>query len=328
MRCLLPVLLSIVSGFSVVGQEILLPMGPNFPNGNLNPFYNPSLIIGEHRLVAEMSNFLYEYTQMESIGFSFVNVSYEFSKWGTAVGFSYKNLTSDYSIQNTPRINIAQRFRIREHTLIPGMYFGFKSVRGVANMHSTDPNDNLNAMIFDVGMGISYRFRKLVMGISVGDWNSGEWEFGRKPYSRRGKVFIRPYLHGVVNYDFELGKRFRIMPVTALHWNPDFARLLFENHIVLGVDSLTRVLERINLGVGIRAGKSRDTEFKAFDFVISPEVVFRWFRMGYGIAIPIYDPYDVRTLTHHLTFRLNLFRVAGRSDSRAMKRTPIEEEVN
>jgi len=301
------------------GQEWRVPIGPFFPSGDPNPFVNPALIVSDHRLTAEMTTLVYRHPQVEGQGgeISFVNASYELPDRGTAIGLSYANLTSTHSIQNMARLNIAQRFRLRKQTLTPGIYVGFKSVRRAgmstdANTSSANADGNMNAMIFDIGVGITYRYRKLLAGIGLGDWNAGEWEFGPKPtYGRRERVAVATYLHTVIRYDIEIGRHFRIMPVTQFSWTPKFDRYLLDDFVVFGADSLTKVLERVNIGLGIRGSKHGESPFQFHSFVVSHELMFRWFRLGYAVYMPISNTANQSGLMHQITFRLNLFRVTA-----------------
>jgi len=271
------------------------------PNTYLNPYFNPALVIGDHRLNVEVNRLMFENESM-----SWVNASFEMRPPSFGLGVSYRRLDSKTYLNDFARLNLAYRFKIGEHSVIPGMYFGFKAFTNALARADVNSSSNFPEQTFipDIGLGVSYRYRHLLFAVSASDLNTGYWVYG-KGISER--AVIAAILHSVISYDAAIGKYFRIKPVTIFTWTSSMNvnRFFLGDHLVLGVDNISKVLTRINTGIGLQMfGKDASGRITE-ELVISSQLCFKWFTMGYSTEIPM--PSSNQELIHQFSFRIHLF---------------------
>ncbi len=89
---------------------------------------------------------------------------------------------------------------------------------------------------------------------------------------------------------------FRIKPLSFV--KTDAASAQFDNWVFLGADNLTKVLTRVNIGVGYRVQDA---------VIVSAELIFKWFRLGYSYDITTSGLSAFSNGSHEATLRMHLF---------------------
>ena len=107
-------LLAVFSSFGATAQQD--------PNTYLNPFLNPALIVSDFRLQAEVNHWNYENRSS-----TLVNASFELNRPRLAIGITYSLSEFFENLWDVARLNLAYRFKIGEHSIVPSVYFGFKA---------------------------------------------------------------------------------------------------------------------------------------------------------------------------------------------------------
>jgi hypothetical protein len=276
------------------------------PNTYLSPYANPALLLSNHRLQAEVNQ-----SWTEGGGFTNGYASLELKRPCLGIGILLVRSEFGKYIMESIRLDLAYRFNIGEHTLIPGVYVGMKAFSYGQSIHPLSDNGarSESAIVPDVGVGVQYRFRKLIFAISAGNLNRGEWEYGEPFYGRRQEAIVNTFLHSVLSYDFEVGRYFRIKPVTIFRWTPTKTANYFSlgDHLVLGVDNISKVLTRINIGVGVHWSRSDISSYAYDRLIISPQLCFKWFSIGYSTRMPLQDIHNSQNHVHQFSFRVHLF---------------------
>jgi hypothetical protein len=271
------------------------------PNAYQNPFFNPSMILNEYQLNADLV-YKQQLLNDNSIGYTtWANASYEVPKARSAFGLSYLNVQTGLAKfqNNHARLNYAFRFRIKKHSIVPAIYLGLIA----QSIYSTKYGPGAKKEDFDVGVGLHYRFKDLIFGISMSRLNSPQLHGG----FNFSLLFV-PQLNALLHYDFKIGKMFRLMPVTLFQWNAFDYQI--DDFIVVGVDSISKVLERVNLGVGLRLYTTESSqEPSPVTIVLAPEFIFKWFRIGYTLDWEISTKTGFSVMrSHQITLRMHLFR--------------------
>jgi hypothetical protein len=280
------------------------------PNTYLNPSLNPALIVSDHRLQAEVNH--WNYGNRSS---TLANASFELNRPRLALGITYSLSEFSGYLHEFARLNLAYRFKIGEHSVVPGVYFGFKSfsfdlsrVPGYGHISSGNAG---RTFVPDMGVGLHYRYRSILFAISAGDLNSGETEYGEiNSFGRRDKAIVNTFLYSLISYDAAIGRYFRIKPVTIFRWTPRTTGNYFNlgDHLVLGVDNISKVLTRVNTGIGFNTLWSDDSSSTNSNdvLIISSQLCFKWFSVGYSAIMPL-ESGQTGSPSHLFSFRVHLF---------------------
>jgi hypothetical protein len=149
-----------------------------------------------------------------------------------------------------------------------------------------------------------------LFAISAGDLNSGETEYGEFSFGRRSQAVVNTFLHSVISYDVAIGRFFCIKPVSIFRWTPRTTGNYYglNNHLVLGVDNISKVLTRINTGIGFNKSLTDDTlsSNSNGDLIISSQFCFKWFSIGYSAIMSI-ESRQTGSPAHLFSFRAHLF---------------------
>jgi type IX secretion system PorP/SprF family membrane protein len=269
-----------------------------------SPYINPSFIVNDYQLNADVQH------RQQWVGFdgrpisTAANVSYEVKKAHSAFGITYliDALGAQYS--HNARLNYAGAIRFRGHTIAPGIYMGVLANHldgsQLNPVQSGDQNiitSNQAGVAFDIGVGLSYRFKGLVVGFSASHLAGPTLEYAEG--GNTSEVTIARHYYGLVRYDFEIGRVFRLKPLSFV--KTDAASAQFDQWLFFGADNLTKVLHRVNIGVGYRIDDA---------VMVSAELVFKWFRFGYSYDITTSGLNSYSNGSHEITLRMHLFPVA------------------
>lgn len=258
------------------------------------------MILNEYQLNADLG---YQQTLIYDRTFGFVtwaNASFEVPKVRSGFGLSYRNIQDEQGMyqDNQARFNYAFRFHIKKHTIVPAIYVGLVSHTRHSTMYGS-----IHGETIDVGLGLNYRFKDLLFGISMSRLNTPVIE---GVYA--SPIIFNPRLNLILRYDWKIGKMFRIMPLTIFTWSDGFIQI--DDFIVLGVDSISKVLERVNLGIGYSLHASESQQGPSpVTIVLAPEFIFKWFRIGYTLDWEISTKTGFSVMrSHQITLRMHLFR--------------------
>lgn len=270
-----------------------------------NAFINPSFMVNDYELNADVQH------RQQWVGFdgrpisTAANVSYEVKKAHSAFGITYliDALGAQYS--HNARLNYAGAIRFRGHTIAPGIYMGVLANHldgsQLNPVQSGDQNiitSNQAGVAFDIGVGLSYRFKGLVVGFSASHLAGPTLEYADG--GTLSEVTIARHYYGLVRYDFEMGRTFRLKPLSFV--KTDAASAQFDQWLFFGADNLTKVLNRVNIGVGYRIDDA---------VMVSAELIFKWFRLGYSYDITTSGLNAYGNGSHELTLRMHLFKNGG-----------------
>lgn len=265
-------------------------------------FINPSFIVNDYKLNADVQH------RQQWVGFdgrpiiTATNVSYEVKKAYSAFGISYLIDVLGAQLSHNARLNYSGAIRFKGHTIAPGIYMGI-----VANhldgsklnpIQTGDENiisSNQAGVAFDMGLGLSYRFKGLVVGFSVSHLTGQTLEYADG--GTVSKVTIARHYYGLIRYDFNIGRMFRLKPLTF--FKTDGASAQVDNWLWFGFDNLNKYLNRVNIGVGYRIDDA---------VMVAGEVVFKWFRVGYSYDITTSGLNGYSNGSHEVTLRMHLFK--------------------
>lgn len=266
-----------------------------------NPYYNPSYIVNDHRINASVQY------RHQWVGFNgnpvslWANASYLIEKGHSALGVTYLNDQLGAQVQNSARINYAGLIRIKEHSIIPALYLGFmhSELDGaeLIPIQGNDPNIPTTATrsaAFNFGLGVSYRFKGLLVGIGFNHVYTEPLRFS----DNSGTAFMRVAPHYAIDarYDFKIKKLIRLEPmVQALV--VDRSSYSVNGRVGIGFDNLTPILQRVNVIVGYRHPDivNLGTEFR-----------FKWFTVGYVYDLLLDVMGDFSSGSHEAVLRLHL----------------------
>jgi type IX secretion system PorP/SprF family membrane protein len=158
------------------------------------------------------------------------------------------------------------------------------------NIISTEQTD----AVFDMGIGLAYRFRYLVLGFSASHITTPKAEF--KQQNATSTYTLAPHLYFTGRYDVHLGKLMRLMPKTVVR--SDIATTQFDAGLWVGFDELTDVFQRVNVGAAYRYDDA---------VMVSAELIFKWFTLGYAYDITISGLKNYSKGSHEGYVRLHLF---------------------
>lgn len=266
-----------------------------------NPYYNPSYIVNEHRINASVQY------RHQWVGFNgnpvslWANASYLMEKGHSALGVTYLNDRLGAVVNNNARINYAAFIRINEHSIIPALYLGFmhSELDGsqLTPIQGNDPNiptSTVRSAAFNLGFGLSYRFKGLLVGFGVNHAYTGTLRFS--DYTGTAFMNIRPHYVIDARYDFKIRKLLRIEPmVQALVM--DRSSYTVDGRLGIGFDNLTPVLQRINVIVGYRHPSLVN---------VGAEFCFKWFTVGYVYDVLLDRMGDYSSGSHEAVVRLHL----------------------
>lgn len=270
-----------------------------------NAYINPSFIVNDYELNADVQH------RQQWVGFegrpitTAANVSYEVKKAYSAFGITYLHDKLGAQESHNARLNYSGAIRFRGHTIAPGIYMGV-----VANyldgsqlnpIQSGDQNiigSKQGNAAFDIGVGLSYRFKGLVIGFSANHLTNQTLRYAEG--GSISEVTIARHYYGLVRYDFEIGRVFRLKPLSFV--KTDAASAQFDQWLFFGADNLTKVFNRVNIGVGYRVNDA---------MMVSAELIFKWFRFGYSYDITTRRLNSYSNGSHELTLRMHLFKNGG-----------------
>ncbi len=270
-------------------------------------FINPSFIVNDFELNADVQH------RQQWVGFdgrpitTTANVSYEVKKAHSAFGVTYVHDKLGAQESHSPRLNYAGVIRFKGHTIAPGIYLGatITSLDGsqLNPIQQGDPNiigTKQGGAAFDMGLGLSYRFKGLVVGLSVSHLTGQTIHYPDALTGAESEIVMARHLFALVRYDFKIGKMFRIKPLTF--FKTDFASAQLDNWLWFGFDNLNKYLHRVNIGVGHRIDDA---------VMVGGEVVFKWFRLGYSYDITTSGLNAYSNGSHEITLRMHLFPVSS-----------------
>lgn len=270
-----------------------------------NAYINPSFIVNDYELNADVQH------RQQWVGFdgrpitTSANVSYEVKKAYSAFGVTYLHDKLGAQDSHNARFNYSGAIRFRGHTIAPAIYMGVlvSHLDGsqLNPIQSGDQNiitTNQGAAAFDIGVGLSYRFKGLVVGFSANHLAGPTLEYAEG--GNLSEVTIARHYYGLVRYDFEIGRVFRLKPLSFV--KTDAASAQFDQWLFFGADNLTKVLNRVNIGVGYRIDDA---------VMVSAELIFKWFRFGYSYDITTSGLSAYSHGSHELTLRMHLFKSGG-----------------
>jgi len=268
-------------------------------------YINPSFMVNDYELNADVQH------RQQWVGFpgrpisTLANVSYEVKKAHSAFGVTYLHDKLGAQENHNARLNYSGAIRFRGHTIAPGIYFGLiaNSLDGsqLNPIQTGDPNiitSKQHGTVFDMGLGLSYRFKGLVFGVSMNHLTNQTLVYSDEIV--QSEVKIARHLYTVIRYDFEIGKTFRLMPLTF--FSTDITSGRIDNWLWVGFDNLNKYLQRVNIGVGHRLVHA---------VVVAAEWEFKWFRLGYSYDINLIDASKYKHGSHELTLRMHLFKSGG-----------------
>lgn len=222
------------------------------------------------------------------------------SKSGFGVTVLSDKLGAQYS--GAVRFNYAYCITIGEHRIIPGIYTGllYNTLDGskLNPIQTGDQNiisSNQGGLAFDMGIGLSYRFKGLVVGFSANHLPRQTLEYADG--GTVSQVTVARHYYGLIRYDFKIGRVFRLKPLTFV--KTDAASAQLDQWLWFGFDNLNKYLNRVNIGVGYRIDDA---------VVLSGEVVFKWFRIGYSYDITTSGLRAYSNGSHEITLRMHLFK--------------------
>jgi type IX secretion system PorP/SprF family membrane protein len=269
-----------------------------------NASINPSFIVNDFELNADVQH------RQQWVGFdgrpitTTANVSYEVKKAHSAFGVTYVHDKLGAQESHSPRLNYAGVIRFKGHTIAPGIYFGVavNSLDGskLNPIQTGDQNiisSHQTGVAFDMGLGVSYRFKGLVVGFSVNHLTGSTLEYAEGGTGAVSEVTIARHYYGLIRYDFEIGRIFRLKPLSFV--KTDAASAQFDQWLFFGADNLTKTLTRVNIGIGYRIDDA---------VMVAGEVVFKWFRLGYSYDITTSGLRGYSNGSHELTLRMHLFK--------------------
>jgi type IX secretion system PorP/SprF family membrane protein len=275
-----------------------------------SPLINPSFMVNDYRLNADVQH------RQQWVGFdgrpisTLANVSYEVKKAYSAFGitFLHDKLGAQSSIN--ARLNYSGAIRFKGHTIAPAIYFGllgnYLDGSQLNPVQSGDQNiitSNQGGFAFDIGLGLSYRFKGLVVGFSANHLAAPTLEYAEG--GNTSEVTIARHYYGLIRYDFEFGRLFRLKPLTFV--KTDAASAQFDQWLWFGFDNLTKVLTRVNIGAGYRIDDAA---------MVAGELVFKWFRIGYSYDITTSGLNAYSNGSHEITLRMHLFPVTSQGTLR------------
>ncbi len=224
------------------------------------------------------------------------------SRSGFGISVLSDKLGAQYS--GGVKFNYAYCITLGAHRIIPGIYTGvlYNTLDGsqLNPVQSGDQNiitSNQGGAAFDIGVGLSYRFKGLVVGFSANHLVGPTLEYAEG--GNVSEVSIARHYYGLVRYDFEIGRVFRLKPLSFV--KTDAASAQFDQWLFFGADNLTKVLHRVNIGVGYRIDDA---------VMVSGELIFKWFRFGYSYDITTSGLNSYSNGSHEITLRMHLFPVA------------------
>ncbi len=222
------------------------------------------------------------------------------SKSGFGVTVLSDKLGAQYS--GAVRFNYAYCITIGEHRIIPGIYTGmlYNTLDGskLNPIQTGDQNiisSNQGGLAFDMGIGLSYRFKGLVVGFSANHLTGQTLEYADG--GTVSKVTVARHYYGLIRYDFKIGRVFRLKPQSF--FKTDGASAQFDQSLWFGFDNLNNYLNRVNIGVGYRIDDA---------VMVAGEVVFKWFRVGYSYDITTSRLRAYSNGSHEITLRMHLFK--------------------
>ncbi len=265
-------------------------------------FINPSFIVNDFELNADVQH------RQQWVGFDgrpisiVANVSYEVKKAHSAFGVTYVHDKLGAQESHSPRLNYSGVIRFKGHTIAPGIYFGVavNSLDGskLNPIQTGDQNiisSNQTGAAFDMGLGLSYRFKGLVVGLSVNHLTGQTIKYADG--GNTSEVTIARHYYGLIRYDFKIGRMFRLKPMSFV--KTDGASIQFDQSLWFGFDNLNKYLNRVNIGVGYRIDDA---------VMVAGEVVFKWFRVGYSYDITTSGLNGYSNGSHEITLRMHLFK--------------------
>lgn len=268
-------------------------------------YTNPSFIVNDYELNADVQH------RQQWVGFdgrpisTLANVSYEVKKAYSAFGVTYLHDKLGAQESHNVRLNYAGAIRFRGHTIAPGIYLGamITSLDGSQLNPIQQGDQNIisskqGAAAFDMGLGLSYRFKGLVVGLSMSHLTGQTLKYGDG--GTISEVTIARHYYGLIRYDFEIGRMFRLKPMTFV--KTDAASAQIDQWLWFGFDNLNKYLTRVNIGVGYRINDA---------VMVAGEVVFKWFRVGYSYDITTNRLRGFRYGSHEITMRMHLFKSGG-----------------
>ncbi|MCF8259090.1 MAG: PorP/SprF family type IX secretion system membrane protein [Flavobacteriales bacterium] len=272
-----------------------------------NAYINPSFIVNDYELNADVQH------RQQWVGFdgrpitTSANVSYEVKKAYSAFGVTYLHDQLGAQEGHNARLNYAGVIRFKGHTIAPGIYFGamFTSLDGsqLNPIQTGDPNiisSKQEGNAFDMGLGLSYRYRGLVVGLSISHLTGQTISYPETITGAQSEITIARHYYGLVRYDFKIGRVFRLKPLSFV--KTDAASAQFDQWLFFGADNLTKMLNRVNIGVGYRIDDA---------VMVSAELIFKWFRLGYSYDITTSGLRSYSKGSHEITLRMHLFKSGG-----------------
>lgn len=275
----------------------------------VNPHTNPSFIVNDYKLNVGADH-RRQWTGLDGApittwGFA----SYEFNRIHSAFGLSYSHNQLGLFKIHDARFNYAYRITINElHHLIPSIYFGTQHITldgtGLNPIQQGDPNiisTVQSDMVFDMGFGLAYRFRELVLGLSLLHINGATAEF--QQFNARSTYTLARHVYFAGRYDHHFGELMRLMPKTLL--KSDMASVQFDVGVWVGFDNLSGAFKRVNLGAAYRIDDA---------VVVSSELIFKWFTLGYAYDITTSRLKDFSNGSHEGYLRVHLFKRPGENE--------------
>jgi type IX secretion system PorP/SprF family membrane protein len=270
-----------------------------------SPYINPSFMVNDHALNVDIQH------RQQWVGFpgrpisTVANASYEVKKAYSAFGITYMHDKLGAQTAHNARLNYAGAIRFKGHTIAPGIYFGLLANHldgsQLNPIQSGDQNiitNNQGGFAFDIGLGLSYRFKGLVVGFSANHLADPKMEYAEG--GNVSEVTIARHYYGLGRYDFQFGRMFRLKPLTAI--KTDGASAQIDQWLWFGFDNLTKYFNRVNIGVGYRIDDA---------VMVAGEVVFKWFRLGYSYDITTSGLNAYSNGSHEITLRMHLFPVTS-----------------
>ncbi|MFM1875391.1 MAG: hypothetical protein RL266_1128 [Bacteroidota bacterium] len=234
---------------------------------------------------------------------SLVNASYVVEKAKSGFGISLLSDKLGAQYNGEAVINYAFDGRIGEHHLIPGIQIGFtmNTLDGadLDPIQQNDPNlitEKSNAMAFDLGLGLAYRWRGLCLAFSTKHLTGQTLEFNQGPFVSTYTVARHYYFH--TSYEAEIGQHLRLKPVTLV--KSDAASTQFDVQLWVGARNLTKVFDGPSIAVGYRIDDAVS---------VAAEFKFKWFTLGYAYDITTSGLRDYSDGSHEGFLRIHFFQI-------------------
>ena len=241
-----------------------------------NTFTNPALMVDDYDLK------LQAVFRAQWVGFDGAPVtgvfqgSYFVERAWSAFGVSavYGQLGAETFSYTT--FNYAFVGQIGDHRLIPAVSIGMisRTIDGsqITAIEPGDPNiptGKSTGIGLDLGVGLSYMFEGLLVGVSSTHLNEAEFllDFGGLSRSYN----IARHIYGVASYDAHIGNHFRLKPIAL--GKTDFASTQFEQFLWIGARNLTAVFDGVDIGVGYRIDDA---------VMFGIDLNFKWFSLAYS----------------------------------------------